>query len=450
MPPSLRVLGAARTVTGSAHLLELDHGSLLVDCGLFQGVPGASDKNRVAPVERPGELAAVMLTHGHLDHVGRLPLLVQGGFEGPVLGHAATLAIAEIVMRDAAKIAEHEGKGGPTVADVEATVARFEPLAYREPHALGDSKVTLFEAGHILGSASVLVETGGCNVLFSGDLGRSSTPLLRAPNTQYPEGLRIDHVLIESTYGDREHPSGPSVRERLRDVLRKALEDGGKVLVPAFAVGRTQELLYHLRALITDGELAEVPVVVDGPMGLDVTALYERFTGDYDAEAHALLRSGTPPLSFDTLYAARGGKGSEAARSIPGGAIIVAGSGMCTGGRILRHLEELLPDERTDVLFVGYQARGTLGRQLLDGVTEVVLEGQTIPVRARIHCVPGLSAHADKKELLAWLGAVPGVGTVYVTHGEAEAAAELASSAERDLGLRARVPEEGERFELAG
>jgi metallo-beta-lactamase family protein len=450
MSPALRVLGAARTVTGSAHLLELDHASVLVDCGLFQGVPGASERNRVAPVERPAELSAVVLTHGHLDHVGRLPLLMQGGFDGPVLGHPATLAIAEIVMRDAAKIAEHHGGGGPTVADVEATVKRFEPLAYRKPHVLAEAKVTLFEAGHILGSASVLVETAGCNVLFSGDLGRSTTPLLRAPNTQYPEGLRIDHVLVESTYGDREHPTGPSIRERLRDVLRKALEDGGKVLVPAFAVGRTQELLYHLRGLITDGELAEVPVVVDGPMGLDVTALYEKYTGDYDAEAHALLRSGTPPLSFDTLYSARGGKGSEAARSIPGAAIIVAGSGMCTGGRILAHLEELLPDERTDVLFVGYQARGTLGRQLLDGASEVELEGRTIPVRARIHCVPGLSAHADKKELLAWLAAVPGGPKTYVTHGEPEASAELAGAAERDLGLRAVVPDEGERFDLAG
>jgi metallo-beta-lactamase family protein len=294
----------------------------------------------------------------------------------------------------------------------------------------------------------VLVEAGAQRVLFSGDLGRRGTPILRDPNTRWPDGVQIDTVVIESTYGDRDHPSTESIHDRLRKILRRALADGGKVLVPAFAIGRTQELLFHLRALIAEGELADIPVIVDGPMGLQVTELYERFPEAYNEEAKGLLRQGTPPLEFDTLYAARGGKGSEAARAIEGPAIIVAGSGMCTGGRILGHLEEYLPDPRTDVIFAGHQARGTLGRSLLDGADEVVIRGQPIPVRAQVTAIAGLSAHADRNELLDWLDAVPGVRRVFVTHGEERSAASFAALAAERLQVEARVPGEGERFAL--
>jgi metallo-beta-lactamase family protein len=293
-----------------------------------------------------------VLTHGHLDHVGRLPLLVRAGFGGPVFRHPATLDIAAIVLRDALKVARHEG---------------------------------------------------------------AATAITRPARRCAPG---------------------------------RALDDRGKVLVPAFSIGRTQELLYHLRALVAEGELAEIPVVVDGPMGLDVTGLYERYRDAYDGDALALLRTGKPPLSFDTLYGARTGRASELARSIDGPAIVIAGSGMCSGGRILGHLEDLLPDPRTDVLLVGYQARGTLGRELLEAngrADRVSIRGRSVSVRARVTSINGLSAHAGQSELLDWVAAVPGVREVFAVHGEPGACDALVGAVRERLRVDALVPREGER-----
>jgi len=443
-------MGAAGTVTGSAYVLALDGHEILVDCGVFQGEVDAAERNAQAPVPDPSELGAVVLTHGHLDHVGRLPLLSRGGFAGPIFGHPATLAIAEIVLRDALKISQFAGAGVYSTDDVEATLALFQPVAYEARRAIpGGARLTLFDAGHILGSSSALVEAAGGSILFSGDLGRRQTPILRDPNTAYPASTSVDHVVIESTYGDRLHPTGITSRERLREVLRRALDDGGKVLVPAFSIGRTQELIAHLRELYATGDFTGVPVVVDGPMGLDVTALYERHRDCYDAEAAALLRGGDGPLSFGELYGARGRQASERVRDITGPAIVIAGSGMCTGGRILGYLEEFLPDARTDVLFVGYQARGTMGRRLLEGADAVTIEGRSVNVRARVTELGGFSAHADRDGLLAWLRKVPGPPRgVFVGHGEPSAAAAFAERVGAELEITATVAEEGVRYEL--
>lgn len=444
MANTLRFSGAARTVTGSAYHLTLDGHEILVDCGVFQGERDAADRNARAPVPTPAHLTAVVLTHGHLDHVGRLPLLTKDGFRGAIYGHPATLAITEIVLRDAAKIAQYDGNGNYGIEDVEEVLRRFEPVPYRAPRAITDSvRLTFFDAGHILGSSSVLLESSDGTVLLSGDLGRRNTPILRDPNTSYPEGVSVDAVVIESTYGDRDHPRGPTLLERLGETLRRALDDGGKVLIPAFSIGRTQELVFHLRALHAAGQLEGVPVIVDGPMGIDVTSLYLKHRDCYDDEARALVGAGTNPLSFGDLYSAKGRRQSEAAAGVDGPAIIIAGSGMCTGGRIVGHLQDFLPDSRTDVVFVGYQARGTIGRRLLEGATRVSLQGRDTPVRARITELSGFSAHADRSGLTAWLEKVPGdARRVFVCHGEPDAADAFAGLARDKLGVAASVPHE--------
>ena len=454
MKATFRAMGAAGGVTGSAFVLDLEGHELLVDCGLFQGDARAARRNRVSPIAAPAALHTVILTHGHLDHVGRLPLVIKGGFKGPVLGHPATLAIAAIVLRDAAKIGALDGDALYSAVDVDETIARFRPISYATRHPVAPGvTMTLFDAGHILGSASVLLETSGGSILLSGDLGRRGTPILRDPNTVYPPGTRVDHVVIESTYGDRAHPSGATLAERLRATLARALGDGGKVLIPAFSIGRTQELVYHLRTLYEAGDFAGVPVVVDGPMGLDVTALYERHRDCYDDETRSLARVSAGPLTFRDLYSARGRKSSEQVRAIEGPAIIVAGSGMCTGGRIMGYLEDFLPDPRTDVLLVGYQAEGTLGRRLLEGAARVRvgLGGKEVCVRARVTGLAGFSAHADREELLAWLSNVPGPPRgAFVCHGEADAAASLACVAAERFGMATTVPREGETRTLWG
>ncbi|MEZ4365141.1 MAG: MBL fold metallo-hydrolase [Kofleriaceae bacterium] len=458
MGARLTFLGAAGGVTGSCYLLEHGGVGLLIDCGLFQGDADADAKNR-APLAIDGRaLAGCVLTHGHLDHVGRLPLLAGRGFAGEVIGHAATLDIARIILPDSTKIAGHAD--GPPLygaAEVEAMAERMAPMAgYRRARAVGPFTVELFDAGHILGSASVRVSwtesAGERAILFSGDLGVVGAPILRDPFTAWdPARHAVDWVVTESTYGDRAHPPRDETRATLRDTVRRALDDGGKVLIPAFSIGRTQEVLYELNALVEAGELPGIPVFVDGPLGLSATKIYARHRDCYDAEATALLDRGDHPLEFDHLYGAEQVAASRKAVGYDGAAIIVAGSGMCQGGRIRHHLERHLPDPRTDVLLVGYQASGTLGAALQRGADEVWLRGQRVPVRARITTVRGMSAHADRDGLTAWLGAVPrrSGAQVFVTHGEPEAAAAHAARVRDRFGVGATVPALHQTVELS-
>ena len=437
---SLCLHGAARGVTGSAH--ELGSETVLVDCGAFQGERDAAERNREPPIRDVATLGTVVLTHGHLDHVGRLPVLVRRGYRGPIFGHTATLAIAEIVLRDAARVGALEGGAAYGDEDVDAAAALFCGLPYGAKLHVGDGlDLTLFDAGHILGSASVLLEWRDTSILLSGDLGRRGTPILRDPNTSYPAFTRVDHVVIEATYGDREHAARASIQDRLRWILRRALDDGGKVLVPAFSIGRTQELIYHLRALTAEGELAGVPVVVDGPMGLDVTALYERFPDAYDGDATALLEAGRKPLSFDELYGARTRKASERAKTIDGPAVVIAGSGMCTGGRIMHHLRHNLPIPETAVLIVGFQSQGTLGRKLVDGAKSLMMFGEEVPVRASIHTMGGFSAHADQSGLLDWYEVMaPSRPRTIITHGEDRARKAFSEQIQQRFGVKTECP----------
>ncbi len=455
---TLTFLGAARGVTGSCYVLEHDGVGLVVDCGTFQGDDEDEAKNRV-PLALDGRtVAAAVLTHGHLDHVGRLPLLAARDFDGEVLGHGATLDIAKIILADSAKIAAHSD--GPPLygeAEVKAITERMRPIAgYGVPHTVGPFTIELFDAGHILGSSSVRVawRDGGREraILFSGDVGVAGAPLLRDPNMAYdPVRHAVDYVVTESTYGDRRHPPRAEVRAQLGAVVKRALADGGKVLIPAFSIGRTQEVLYELNALIEAGELPGIPVVVDGPLGLSATRIYERHTECYDAEAMAKLRRGDHPIEFDTLIRAGDANASRKAVNLDGPAIIIAGSGMCNGGRIRHHLERHLDDPRTDVLLVGYQAGRTLGAALQQGVKQVWLKGTQIQVRARITTISGLSAHADCDGLEAWFGAIPrrDGAQVFVTHGEPAQSEAYATRVRQRFGIAAAVPALGDVATLA-
>ncbi len=449
MPARLTFLGAARGVTGSCYLLEVDGVGLMVDCGTFQGDRDAERKNReplAAPV--PGVLALV-LTHGHLDHVGRAPLLVDAGFRGQVLGHGATLDIARVILEDSAKLGRRDPDGAPYgEAEVEAIGARMSAFpGYGKPRQVGPFSLTLFDAGHILGSSSVRVAWrapgGERAILFSGDVGVAGAPLLRDPNTAWdPMRDAVDFVVTESTYGDRLHGPRSAVREQLQRVVERALRDGGKVLIPAFSIGRTQEVLYELNSMVEAGKLPGIPVVVDGPLGLSATRIYERHTECYDEQAMALLRRGDHPLEFDSLYGAGDARASRLAVEQAGPAIVIAGSGMCQGGRIRHHLRRHLPDPRTDVLLVGYQAGRTLGRDLQEGRDEVFLDGESVPVRARITTISGLSAHADRDGLLDWFARLPRRpgASVFVTHGEEPQSRAFAQRLREQHGVRAEVP----------
>lgn len=454
---TLRFCGAAHGVTGSNYYLETEEGSLVVDCGVFQGGEGSDQLNRAPFLFEPKQLSGVVLTHGHLDHVGRLPIMARYGFAGPVLGHPATLAVARLVMGDTAKIALHQN-AKPLYDDraIDTVLAEERPIGYHQPTQVGPFTVTLFDAGHILGSSSVRIswkEQDGVEkaVLFSGDLGVCGTPIIRDPHKAWhPEADAVDYVITESTYGDRTHPQRDAARKAFRDAVLHAVSDGGKVLIPAFAIGRTQEVLYELNILVDAGQLPGVPVIVDGPMGLDATAIYSKHKECYDTDALASLKAGDTPLEFADLYAARAGRASEMVRQIQGPAIIIAGSGMCAGGRIVGHLAEYLPDQRTDVIFVGFQAMGTLGRQLQDGARSVDIDGENIKVRAAITTISGLSAHADRDALADWYGKIPKRtgGAVFVTHGEENSSRGYGMHLKDRFAARAIVPKRGDTAAL--
>ena len=420
---SVTLLGAVRSVTGAMTRVDTRGASLLVDCGVAQGDEGRDFRFP----EAARHVDAVVLTHAHNDHVGTLPALLERGFDGPIVGTAATLEIAEIVLLDGLDLQ------GASPREREAFQRRFRGLrrtaAYDRSLEVAGFQLSFREAGHILGSASVEIESKASRVVISGDLGRPDSPLLRDFYEQWSPHKPVDLVVMESTYGDGEHRhSHGDIELELERIVNDALARGGHILVPAFAIGRTQTLLYHLNTLVESGRVRDLPVALDTPMGLRVTESYRRFQKLYDRPTLDKIARGDDPLDFDGLYAVSRGRESSRLRDLRESMLIIAGSGMCTGGRIVGHLQELLPRAETTVLFVGFQAPGTLGAKIqraarMTGERERTVDvfGEATPVRATVETLSGLSAHADRRELMRWLKAIPDVRRVALHHGEVEA-----------------------------
>jgi metallo-beta-lactamase family protein len=456
----LNFFGAAKNVTGSCYFLEANGVRLLVDCGLYQERDLKTRNWADFPV--PADtIDAVLLTHAHLDHCGRLPKLVKEGFRGRIFATAASAEIAQIIMLDAAHIQEedikhkmrrHErqGKTSPfpyealyTTEDAEKTGRMFTPARYNTAVPIGEGITAEFrEAGHVFGSAmiKITVEQDGekRSILFSGDVGRRDLPIMRDP-AQFDQA---DYVLIESTYGDREHGKVADIPGQLAQIINETHKAGGNIIIPSFALERTQELLYHLNNLLREDRIPHLLAFVDSPMAIRITEVFKRHPELFDKETMAQVNAGDQPCDFPGLTMSRTVDQSKSINHIKGTAIIIAGSGMCTGGRVKHHLKNNLDRPESTVLFVGYQAVGTLGRLILDGTDPIRLFGEEYPVRARIEKISGFSAHADRNELCEWISSLKTAPRrVFITHGEESQAEAFREFLSEKTGWHCTVPD---------
>jgi len=463
MSSQLHFLGAAGTVTGSRHLLECDAGCLLVDCGLFQG----RKENRLLNWE-PFQVAArridaIALTHAHIDHIGNLPRLVRDGFRGKIYGTRATLDLAHILLRDAAHLQEEEAKWANkkgysrhnpalplfTERDAERVFPFFHPVSYGERFSpLPDVTARYGDAGHIIGSAFLElwrdVNGSRSKIVFGGDLGRPLDSILPPPSQPY----NVDYLIMESTYGDRLHSPG-DVKMELGKLLTAALERNGPVIIPSFAVGRTQELLYLLRELEEEGSIPNVPVHVDSPMALQALEVHRDHIRDLNLTCRRQYIEGINLFKPANLRLVANVNDSKKLVREQGRRIVIAGSGMATGGRVLHHLSHHLPNREATILFVGYQAVGTRGRTLLDGAETLKMFGEHVTIRARIESIDGFSGHADIHEMLAWLLAFnKPVKRVFIVHGEPEASESLGRRIGEEYGWPVVLPRMGQHFEI--
>jgi metallo-beta-lactamase family protein len=459
MQIKLRFLGAAGNVTGSRHLLQANGTRVLVDCGLYQERHLLA-RNWEPFAVSPDSIDAVLLTHAHLDHCGFLPKLVRDGFKGRIYCTAATAEIAKIILSDSAKLQEEdaqfkrrrherEGRKGPypvvplyTQADAEACFPLFSPVKYKQTVKIGENMdATFCDAGHVLGSSIIKVKVGHNgqtrSILFSGDIGRPDRPIVHDP--AYVE--QADYILVESTYGDRVHHDRADIKKAIAEVVNSTRRAGGNIVVPSFALERSQELLFYVNELLLENAIPHILVFLDSPMATSITRVFENHPELYDHEMANYIEKHKSPFKFPGLKMTETTGESKAINHIRGTVMVIAGSGMCTGGRIKHHLVNNISRSESTIMFVGYQAVGTLGRRIVDGEKQVRILGQERPVKARVVQIHGFSAHADRDELLDWLGGLKKPPRkLFVVHGEPESAQNFGDYLKEETGWQVNVP----------
>jgi len=457
----LHFYGGAQVVTGVCYMLECNTKKILVDCGLFQGEKKLEARNQEKFAFDPKEVDAVIISHSHLDHVGRLPQLISGGFEGKIFATPPTIDFTRLILEDSVKILTEKAQHAGVVPlfgqeEVDHVMNHFVPVEYYQKiEACDGISFTYHEAGHILGSAVTEVEAAGKKIVFSGDLGNPPVPLLRAPD--FIE--EADYVVLESTYGDRNHEPAATCQEVIENAIEDTVARGGVLMIPSFAMERTQQLLYHLNNLAENHRIPRIPIFIDSPLAIKITQVYKKYPQYYNKEAIASIDSGDDVFKFPGLEFTQTSKDSKKINDVPPPKVIIAGSGMSQGGRIIHHEIMYLEDPKNTLLLITYQAEGTLGRRISEGAKRVEILDREIEINAKVQKLSGYSAHADQQFLMEWLGhfkkvcygedgACRELKKVFVVQGEMGSTKILSGLIKDELGIETYVPEIGETIEL--
>jgi len=447
----LTFYGAAKEVTGSNFLLAVGKEKFLIDCGLRQG-SNYSERHNWDPFPyNPKEISAVFITHPHVDHIGRLPKLYKDGFRGKVYSTFPAKEFAGLLLLDSEHVLMQDAekyKKPPLygIQEVEELMRIWQGVEYHQEISVGGVKATFYNAGHILGSSFIVVEAEGKKIVFSGDLGNSPAPII-GNREAVPDG--IDYCVMEATYGNRVHEPQSERKGFLEDMIEDTVKTGGVLMIPAFAMERTQELLYELNELVEHGRIPRVPIFIDSPLAIKLTEVYKNYSQYFDVEARKVLKSGDAIFNFPGLKMTLTTEASKAINEVPPPKVVIAGAGMSNAGRILHHERRYLPDPKSTLLIVGYQAAGSLGRLLLDGAKDVKMFGETIPVRCQIKNATGYSAHADQPQLLEWVRPMRhSVRKLFLVHSEEDSSQILSQKIRDELAVNAVVPGVGDEVDL--